>query len=145
MIKTLRAVCKFLAIVLKSLYTRILSNPLDNPTFNHKSGSRSVRVEGSSPYLSFNWFLYISWKEKKIHQIQGNNNLRKKKVENKYTAKCWVQLFTNCCTIFWRSPLHIYVSIKSFIGLESHLRTIACKIKILSIKYIYKKQIKKWI
>jgi len=76
---------------------------------------------------------------KKIHQIQGNNNLRKKMVENQHTTKCWAWLSMNCCTHFWQSSLHTCVSTKSFIELGSCTRIIACKIKILSVKYIYKK------
>jgi hypothetical protein len=86
-------------------------------------------------------------KKKPIHQIQGNNNLRKKKIENQHTIKCWAGLSTNCCTPFWRSSLYTCVSIKSFIRLSSRPRTVACNKKILLVKYIYKKQliIKKWM
>jgi hypothetical protein len=76
---------------------------------------------------------------KKIHQIQGNNNLRKKMVENQHTTMCWAWLSMNCCTHFWQSSLHTCVSTKSSIELGSCTRIIACKIKILSVKYIYKK------
>jgi len=47
----------------------------------------------------------------------------------------------SCCTPFWRSSLHICISTKSSIGLGSRLRTVACKIKMLSVKYIYIKKL----
>jgi len=45
----------------------------------------------------------------------------------------------NRCTLFWRSSLRTYVSTKSSIRLGSSLRIVACNKKILSFKYIYKK------
>ena len=56
--------------------------------------------------------------------------LTKKIVENKHTTKCLALLSTKCST---RSP----------IGLHSRPRIINCKKKILSVKYIYKKQLLK--
>jgi hypothetical protein len=136
-VETPRTVCKFSVVVLESLYTRFLSGPLDNPASNHKFRLKSGLVEGSSPYISFNRLLYVSWNKKWNHQIQENNNLRKKIVENQCTTKCWAQLLTNCCTFVLRSSLRTYVSIKSSIELDSCPRVVACKLKILLIKYIY--------
>jgi hypothetical protein len=47
----------------------------------------------------------------------------------------------SCCTPFWRSSLHTCISTKSYIGLGSRLRTVSCKIKMLSVKYIYIKKL----
>jgi hypothetical protein len=63
-VETLRVIRKFSVVVLKSSYTRFLSGPLNDPAFNRKSRSRSRRVKGSFPYLSFKRLLYVSWKEK---------------------------------------------------------------------------------
>jgi hypothetical protein len=45
----------------------------------------------------------------------------------------------DCYISFWRSSLYTCISTKSFIELGSRLRTVACEIKIVSVKYIYKK------
>jgi hypothetical protein len=85
-VETLRSALKFSAVVLKSLYTWFLSGPLDDPASIHKSGLKSGWVKKSSPYISLNWLLYVSWKLKKkpSNSIQENNNLRKKMVEWTY-------------------------------------------------------------
>jgi len=62
MIEILRAIRKFLAVMLQSPYTRFLSGPLDDPVSIYKSGSKSGWVEGLSSYLSLNRLLYVSWK-----------------------------------------------------------------------------------
>jgi len=60
-------------------------------------------------------------------------------VENQHTTKCWARLSMNCCTFFWRSSFCTCVSINNSIGFGSHPRIVACKIKMFSVKYIYKK------
>ena len=62
-------------------------------------------------------------------------------VENQHTTKCWARLSTNCCFLFWHSSLRLCVSTKTFIGFGLRPRTVACKIKILSVKYIYQKHL----
>jgi hypothetical protein len=107
--------------------------PTTNPNWN--LGGLKDR-----PRISFSTKYYMSLGNKRNHQIQVNNNLRKKMVEKKHNTKCWARLLTNCCTLFWRSSLHTCVSTKSSIRLGSRPRVVACKIKMLSVKYIYKKQ-----
>jgi hypothetical protein len=69
----------FSTIVLESPYTWFLSGLPDYLASIHKSGSKSMWVEGSSPYLSLNQLLYVSWKWKlkSSNSIQENNNLWK--------------------------------------------------------------------
>jgi hypothetical protein len=62
-------------------------------------------------------------------------------IENQHTTKCWAWLSTNCCTPFWWSSLRMCISTKSFIRLGSYPKAVVSKIKILSVKYIYKKQL----
>jgi hypothetical protein len=107
--------------------------PTTNPNWNPGGLKDRPRISISTKY-------YISLGNKRNHQIQVNNNLRKKMVEKQHNTKCWARLSTNCCTLFWRSSLHTCVSTKSSIRLGSRPRVIACKIKMLSVKYIYKKQ-----
>ena len=107
--------------------------PTTNPNWN--LGGLKDR-----PRISFSTKYYMSLGNKRNHQIQVNNNLRKKMVEKKHNTKCWARLLTNCCTLFWRSSLHTCVSTKSSIRLGSRPRVVACKIKMLLVKYIYKKQ-----
>jgi hypothetical protein len=77
--------------------------------------------------------------KKRNHQIQFKKIITyKRKWLNEHITKCWVRLSTNCCTSFWQSSLHTCVLIKSSIGLGSRPRDIACKKKMLQVKYIYK-------
>jgi hypothetical protein len=59
---------------------------------------------------------------------------------NKHTTKCWAWLSTNCYTPFWRSSLRTCVSTNNSIGLGSCPRDVACKKKMLQVKYIYKQK-----
>jgi hypothetical protein len=72
-IETLWVVCKSSTIVFEISYTWFLSGPLDNPAFNHKSGSSSGWVKGLSLYLFFNWVLYLY----RVHQtiLSSTTNL----------------------------------------------------------------------
>jgi len=62
MVETVRAIHKFSVIVSESPYTRLLSGPPDDHASIHESGSKSGWVDGSSPYLSLNRLLYVSYK-----------------------------------------------------------------------------------
>jgi len=130
MAETLRAAHKLLAVLLESPYTWFLSGPPDDIASIHKFGSKSRWVKGSSPYLSSNRPVHVSWKlEKKLsYSIQENNNLWNKML-NEHTTKCSAQLSMNCCTPLWWSSLRTWVSINSSIGLGSRPKDIACKKK----------------
>jgi len=86
MVETLWAVRKFSVVVLKSPYIQFLSGPPDDLASIHKFWTKPKWVEGSSPYLSLNQLLYVSWKLKKksSNLIQENNNLQKKMVKRIY-------------------------------------------------------------
>jgi hypothetical protein len=83
-IETLWVVRKNSVVILERLYTQFLSGPPNNPTSNHKSGSRSRWVKKLSSYLSFQPSV-ICILEEKSQQIQKNNNLKK---------NCWKQYNT---------------------------------------------------
>jgi hypothetical protein len=102
-VETLHAAHKLSTVLLESPYTQFLSGSPDDYASIHKSRLKSGWVEGSSPYLSLNRLLYVSWKLKKksSYSIQENNNLQNKWL-NEHTTKCWAQLSTNCCTSLWR-------------------------------------------
>jgi hypothetical protein len=129
-VETLWVIRKFSTVVVDSPYTRFLSGPPDNPASNYKSKSK-IQVDRRIVLISLlqpaiTCLLEI---KKWNHQIQENNNLRNKMVENQCTVKCWARLSTNCYTLFWRSSLCTCVSIKSSIGLSSLLSDVACKKK----------------
>jgi hypothetical protein len=125
--------------VLESLYTRFLSSPPDNPASNHKSISKSGWSK-DHPRISPTTGCYMSHgNNKKIYyKIQVNNNLRKKWLKTNIPQSVELDCQRTAAPFSLRSSLRRCVSTKSFIGLGSLLRAVACKIKMLTIKYIYK-------
>jgi hypothetical protein len=138
MVEALWVVRKFSVVVLESPYTWLLSGPPDDPASKPQI-QIEIQVGWKILLVSILQPVVIGLLEIKKwnNQIQENNNLRKKWLKTN-TTKCWARLLTNCCTLFWRSSLHKCIFTKNSIRLGSHLRVVACKIKILLGKNIYK-------
>jgi len=58
-------------------------------------------------------------------------------VEIQLIMNFWARLSTSCCTPFQRSLFCMWISTKSFIGLELRPSTIACKRKLLLVKHFH--------
>ena len=129
-VKILQVAHKFSVVMLERLYTWFLSGPPDDPASIHKSGSKYGWVERSSPYLSLNQLLYVSWKLKNLssNSIQENSNLRKKMVERTYheVLSAIVDELLHPLLAVFSSHVRLH---KKLIGLGSRSRDVACKKK----------------
>ena len=120
-VETLWAIHKSSIVVLERPYIWFLLSPSDNITSNHKFGSRYGWVKRSSFYLSFNRLLYVSWK--KVSKVLSST-----------IHEPLHPFFYD----HWSLHVHFQKKKKSFIELGLRPRNVACKKKLLLVKYIFK-------